>query len=98
MPQWWVSEPYISLCLMDTPLNYTLSSGKEMDFTFYYNQRVSLPEPDESPITSTNVFATGSQYQHGPNCGAYAFWGCNWNPSVIIRAMGSQATPACSQG
>jgi RHS repeat-associated protein len=49
MPVWWVHEPYINLCMADTPLSYTMSSGQEMAFKFYYRQRFKLPEPDEVP-------------------------------------------------
>jgi len=38
MPRWWVSEPYISLEMVDTPLSYTTSSGQEMAFRFYYSR------------------------------------------------------------
>jgi len=49
MPRWWVHEPYENLWMSDTPLSYTMSSGQEMAFTFYYRQRYKLPEPDEVP-------------------------------------------------
>lgn len=91
MPRWWVAEPYINLGLVDTPLSYTMSSGQEMDFNFYYKQRARLPEADESPITSLNLQGTGPQYVRGANCGSDAFWGHNWNMSVVIKAIGNPA-------
>ncbi|MDB6016692.1 MAG: putative rhs-related protein [Pedosphaera sp.] len=39
MPQWSVSEPYISLWLQDAPLFYRLSSGKLMRLRLSYKQR-----------------------------------------------------------
>ena len=96
MPRWWVSEPYISLCLSDIPLSYTMSSGKEMDFQFYYHQRARLPESDETPITVQN-YSVNHYYLDGANCGSDAFWGHNWNKSVEIKAMG-MASPVFSQG
>src|ERR1017187_8492942 len=98
MPRWWVSEPYINLCMADVPLSYTMSSGKEMTFQFNYHQRARLPKSDESPISTNNILATGSLYPHGANCGADAFWGHNWNMSVIIKALGIKAYPAFSYG
>src|ERR1039458_9247861 len=67
MPRWWVSEPYISLCMADTPLSYMMSSGKEMDFELLYHQRARLPESDESPITSQD-YEINAYYADGPNC------------------------------
>src|ERR1017187_3070475 len=55
MPRWWVSEPYINLCMADVPLSYTMSSGKEMTFQFNYHQRARLPKSDESPISTNNI-------------------------------------------
>lgn len=97
MPRWWVSEPYISLCMADTPLSYMMSSGKEMDFELLYHQRARLPESDESPITSQD-YEINAYYADGPNCGTDAFWGNNWNMSVVIEARGYMATPVFSKG
>ena len=49
MPRWWVSEPYIDLWMSDTPLSYTMSSGNEMAFTFFYKQGYTLPHADQIP-------------------------------------------------
>jgi len=49
MPQWWVNEPYLNLWISDTPLSYTMSSGKTLDFRFFYRQRYQLPSPDQVP-------------------------------------------------
>jgi RHS repeat-associated protein len=82
MPRWWISEPYENLCLKDTPLSYTMSSGKEMDFTFYYRTRATQPESDE-----VTALPTKSPYDIYPtviNCGTNASWGNNWNLSITI--------------
>jgi RHS repeat-associated protein len=89
MPRWWVSEPYINLGMVDTPMSYTTSSGQSLDFTFYYKQRCVLPEPDETPIAPLSIQSTGPQYVRGANCGADAYWGHNWNMSVVIQAIGN---------
>ena len=89
MPRWWVAEPYISLCMSDTPLSYTLSSGQEMDFRFYYCQRTEFPGGDE--ITYPNQINTSDQYSYprgaynnGSDCGTNASWGNNWIMSIQI--------------
>jgi RHS repeat-associated protein len=83
MPQWWVSEPYISLCLSDTPLSYTLSSGQDMSFRFYYMQRAGLPASDEIPTyyqqLRSDIFG---HYPTVSNCGTNAAWGNNWITSI----------------
>jgi RHS repeat-associated protein len=43
MPQWRVSEPYITLWLHDTPLRYRLSNGKWMQLKLNYKQRGDDP-------------------------------------------------------
>jgi RHS repeat-associated protein len=40
---WNVSEPYLSLWVLDTPLYYTTSRGKRVAFTLNYRQRNSRP-------------------------------------------------------
>jgi RHS repeat-associated protein len=40
---WKVSEPYISLWILDTPLYYTTSHGKRTAFTLTYKQRNTRP-------------------------------------------------------
>jgi RHS repeat-associated protein len=40
---WRVSEPYISLWILDTPLYYTTSHGKRTAFTLTYKQRNTRP-------------------------------------------------------
>ena len=82
MPRWWVSEPYINLCLSDTPLSYALSSGQEMDFTFYYRQRTKLPDPDE--ISNYYLHGRTDLYPSVMNCGTNATWGHNWNLSMVL--------------
>ena len=102
MPRWWVSEPYASLCMADTPLSYTMSSGQEMAFQFFYHQRSGLPEADETPITNLTyeiqVHGALPVYATGANCGTDAYWGNTWNMSVVIMARGHYATPVFSQG
>lgn len=82
MPNWWVSEPYVSLCMMDTPLSYTMSWGQKLDFTFYYKQRARMPAPDEFPTYANCVQPDG--YPGAANCGSDAYWGNNWNASVVL--------------
>jgi len=90
MPRWWVSEPYINLCMADTPLSYKLSSGKQMDFTFYYRQRTKLPEVDE--VTALpwanpdgyDVYPGMANGKWGTTCGTNASWGNNWTISITI--------------
>jgi RHS repeat-associated protein len=82
MPRWWVSEPYINLCTVDTPLSYTTSSGQEMAFKFYYHQRSKLPDSDEvAALPTANAF---DDYPAQVNCGTNASWGNNWNLSITI--------------
>jgi hypothetical protein len=40
---WKVSEPYLSLWVLDTPLYYTTNRGKRVAFTLNYRQRNSRP-------------------------------------------------------
>ncbi len=91
MPEWWVSEPYISLTVSDTPLSYPMSSGKEMDFRFYYMQRTGLPGADEVP----NYYTTGlsPSYTHGlddyylkyaRSCGTNAAWAHSWMTDIVF--------------
>lgn len=88
MPRWWVSEPYENLCISDTPLSYTMSSGQEMAFTFYYRQRYQLPGPDEVPSSLCGSL----QRPVGPNyfipvtpCGmTNAAWGNNWTMHIMF--------------
>jgi len=76
MPRWWVSEPYLDLCIKDKPLSYTMSFGQEMAFVFYYRQRTELPPSDEIPIPLSGFSAS--------NCGTNASWGLNWNESITV--------------
>lgn len=80
MPRWWVSEPYINLCMEDTPLSYTLSSGQEMAFRFYYRQRTKLPNSDEV----SSYLPAGDVYPSETTCGTNAYWGNNWTMSIKI--------------
>src|ERR1019366_8058132 len=83
MPRWSVSEPYINLHISDTPLSYKTSSGKEINFQFFYRERPQVPLSDESPITSrTSVY--DQIYPFGSTCGPNAFWSHNWNMSVLV--------------
>ena len=92
MPRWWVSEPYINLCMADTPLSYTMASGQQMSFDFHYRQRAELPKADEVPnfwsyVEDDPYFTTEDVYTGSPNgmtCGTNAFWGNNWNMSVLL--------------
>lgn len=84
MPQWWVSEPYIDLCMSDTPLSYTMSSGQEMDFTFYYRMRTALPESDEMTLPTMPVDDIYPGYAYGSTCGTNASWGNNWTMSITV--------------
>ena len=90
MPRWWVNEPYISLCMADTPLSYTMSSGQEMAFQFYYAQRTRMPDASAIAAHNNNSLdsysfpgqATG--YGPGSDCGTNASWGNNWTMSIQI--------------
>jgi len=88
MPRWWVGEPYINLCMEDTPLSYTTSSGQEMDFRFYYSQRTKLPDSDEITAHNYNPYDVysypGVANGYGSDCGTNASWGNNWTMSVQI--------------
>lgn len=86
MPRWWVSEPYINLCMADTPLSYTMSSGKPMEFKFYYRQRTKMPDSDEVTQPTKNFYDIypGMQNGYGTTCGTNASWNHNWNLSVTI--------------
>ncbi len=87
MPRWWVSEPYINLCLKDTPLSYTMSSGQEMAFSFYYRQRTKLPDSDEvSALPRANAYDIypGMANGWGTTCGTNASWFYNWNLSITV--------------
>jgi RHS repeat-associated protein len=99
MPRWWISEPYINLHLSDTPLSYTLSSGAELGFQFFYKQRAKFPLSDETCIRAQDIAVYEGNYQPyvtGANCGTDAFWGHNWNRSVVIKAIGNYlGNPIC---
>jgi RHS repeat-associated protein len=92
MPRWWVSEPYISLWMSDTPLSYATSSGQTMDFQFYYRQHHKLPDDDEVPnfplhvrysVVNTNTFDCEGFFRSVPSVGTNtAFWGNNWMESL----------------
>ena len=87
MPRWWVSEPYINLCMADTPLSYTTSSGQQMNFTFNYRQRTKLPDSDEVVGPNFTVInASGATYPTttAATCGTNACWGNNWNVCLTI--------------
>jgi RHS repeat-associated protein len=93
MPRWWVSEPYISLWMSDTPLSYATSSGQTMDFQFYYRQHHKLPDDDEIPnfplhvgyyLLSTNTFDPEGYFRSVPTVSTNsAFWGNNWMQSLF---------------
>jgi len=86
MPRWWVSEPYEDLWIADTPLSYTLSSGKEMSFTFTYRQDFQLPASDEylagpkSPVFYADLFSTYARTVGLTN----AAWGNNWMMDIVF--------------
>ena len=86
MPVWWISEPYVNLCMSDKPLSYTLSSGQEMAFQFYYRQRTKMPDSDEVSQPTKNVYDIypGMQNGYGTTCGTNASWNHNWNLSITI--------------
>ena len=87
MPRWWVSEPYENLRIADTPLSYTLSSGQEMAFTFYYRQRYQLPASDEVPGFQFEVFPRSVFDQYvtvNPPGMTNASWGNNWTMNVMF--------------
>ena len=87
MPRWWVSEPYINLCMSDMPLSYTMSSGKEMPFRFYYHQRSKLPNPDEVsalPNVSSYDVYPGMEGVNTATCGTNASWGNTWTMSITV--------------
>lgn len=56
MVRWWVSEPYTTLWLEDTPLSYQPSRGPELRFHHSFKQRNTRPE-------STASFATGMGWE-----------------------------------
>ena len=87
MPQWWVSEPYTSLAMSDTPLSYTLSSGQELAFEFYYLQRTVLPASGE--VHNYWIHPRGNPPHgvypgllNGSTCGTNASWQHNWSKSI----------------
>jgi YD repeat-containing protein len=55
MPEWDVSEPYISLWLKDKPMVYTTTYGAEFALRLTYNQRESRP-------VKTNAFSVGPNW------------------------------------
>jgi hypothetical protein len=85
MPRWWVSEPYINLCLSDTPLSYSVSSGQEMAFRFFYRQRTTLPAPDEMtlPVYYADII-TNYPTTTAATCGTNATWNNNWGLCLTI--------------
>jgi len=84
MPHWWVSEPYIDLCMSDTPLSYTLSSGQEMAFKFYYRQRTVMPDFDEIPSLNSFFPRSFPGIVNGSNCGTNASWRNNWTMGITF--------------
>jgi RHS repeat-associated protein len=87
MPRWWVSEPYENLCISDTPLSYTMSSGQEMAFTFNYRQRYQLPALDEVPGFLCGAYPRSAydQYVTVNPCGmTNAVWGNNWTLNIMF--------------
>ena len=84
MPRWWVSEPYLDLCMKDKPLSYTMSSGQEMAFRFYYRQRTQLPGADQVTLPTDWNYRDYPGFKNGSTCGTNASWGLNWNLSVTI--------------
>jgi YD repeat-containing protein len=84
MPQWWVSEPYVDLCMSDTPLSYTLSSGQEMSFKFYYRQRTKMPDFDEIPSLNSFYPRDYPGTVNGSNCGTNASWRNNWTMGITF--------------
>ena len=100
MPRWSVSEPYINLHISDTPMSYKTSSGREIDFQFFYRQRAVKLLPDETTITNFPAIAEQAygNYLAGANCGTNAFWSHGWNMSMVIQSSNSYSTTAFSQG
>ena len=90
MPRWWVSEPYIDLWMSDTPLSYTMSSGKELEFTFYYKQGYTLPGSDQipsCPLVQGGIFHQDGYFRALPGYGSTmtnAFWGNNWMANLFF--------------
>ena len=84
MPRWWVSEPYISLSVADTPMSYRMASGEEINYTFYYQQRSSMPAADEMVAVPGITNYSGFANSFGANCGTNASWSHNWLMSVIV--------------
>ena len=89
MPQWWVPEPYVNLELADTPLSYTMSSGKEMEFTWYYDQHYQLPKIDEIPnwyyYIGSVPYARADPYATARTCGmTNAAWAHNWMLNIVF--------------
>ena len=97
MPSWSVTEPYIDLWLTDTPMSYTLSSGKQMDFSFYYRTGYKVPDEDEVP-DFYYVGASPQQHIQGDFYYAYArksgtgqaAWSHNWMKDIIFWNSGSE--------
>jgi len=96
MPRWWIDEPYVNLHISDTPLSYKTSSGKDLNFQFFYRTRAQTPLSDESAITA--LTSGLDNYPFGATCGTNALWSHNWNMSVLIQPTGNSVTPAYSQG
>ncbi|HEY3762349.1 MAG TPA: RHS repeat-associated core domain-containing protein, partial [Verrucomicrobiae bacterium] len=92
MPQWWVTEPYIDLCMKDTPLSYTMSSGQEMDFTFYYRTRTQLPESDEMTLSTMPADDIYPGYANACTAGTNAWWGNNWTMSITVWDPGWESS------
>lgn len=97
MPRWWVDEPYVNLHISDTPLSYKMSSGKDMDFQFFYRIRSNTPLSDESPITFRSS-TYDIYYPFGATCGTNATWSHSWNMSILMQPAVTSDTPAFYHG
>jgi YD repeat-containing protein len=67
MPSWYVSEPYLSLWVLDTPLEYKPAYGPDVSLHLAYNDRNS------GGIAS---YWQGSQF--GNQSGYTGIWACTW--------------------
>ena len=92
MPAWSVTEPYVSLSLVDEPLSYTMSSGQKMSFRFYYRQTYGVPEVSDVPdfggtCSQPYVNRLGAdQYAAFARTGGMtnAAWANNWMMDIIF--------------
>lgn len=65
---WWVTEPYLNLWMLSTPVKYLLSSGRDFECKLYYKSRYY-----EDVYTTT----WDSRVAH-----AGSFWRCSWSAYI----------------